>query len=370
MNGNISKYQQVIQWVQERLKSGELTVGQKLESENEISQYFGISRQTVRHALSVLEKKGVIESRQGSGSYILPGNGMEKAKKSTGLNTAVIVSTYIDGYIFPNVMRGMIRVLEKEKWKTRIMFTNNEFETERKVLRQLLEDEEIGGIIMEPVRTEIFNPNVDDYRALCEKNIPIIFLHSYCKELDIPHVSVNDRKVGYMAVRYLLERGHRKIAGIFKLDDGRVNLRYSGYVQALSESQIEISNKKVLWMDTEEVQDMYRSKDRILKRLEDCTACFCYSDEIAVRLLKICEMAGIAIPEKLSVISVRNLEFSEWGGVTLTSVTYPLEELGEKAASNILTLWNNPMFHTSYECEPKIETGNSVKTLKQKYGEE
>ena len=81
MNGNISKYQQVIQWVQERLKSGELTVGQKLESENEISQYFGISRQTVRHALSVLEKKGVIESRQGSGSYILPGNGMEKQRK-------------------------------------------------------------------------------------------------------------------------------------------------------------------------------------------------------------------------------------------------------------------------------------------------
>lgn len=42
----------------------------RLPTEAAISQRYKVSRQTVRQALSVLEQEGLIEKRQGSGSYI------------------------------------------------------------------------------------------------------------------------------------------------------------------------------------------------------------------------------------------------------------------------------------------------------------
>ena len=44
-----SKYLQVIEWVKNRIEAGELSAGDKLESENELSTMFHISRQTARH---------------------------------------------------------------------------------------------------------------------------------------------------------------------------------------------------------------------------------------------------------------------------------------------------------------------------------
>ena len=52
-----AKYQKVTEWIYNRIVSGELSGGDRLESENEISELFQISRQTVRHAFAILERK-------------------------------------------------------------------------------------------------------------------------------------------------------------------------------------------------------------------------------------------------------------------------------------------------------------------------
>ena len=42
----------------------------RIPTEMEIAEQYGVSRQTVRNALDLLEQEGLIERRQGSGSYI------------------------------------------------------------------------------------------------------------------------------------------------------------------------------------------------------------------------------------------------------------------------------------------------------------
>ena len=49
-----AKYKQVVDWVKNRIETGELRDGDKLETEQEIGKRFGISRQTVRHGLEQL----------------------------------------------------------------------------------------------------------------------------------------------------------------------------------------------------------------------------------------------------------------------------------------------------------------------------
>lgn len=54
----------------EKIVSGELTEGDKLPSENEISRAFGVSRPVIREALTRLQADGLVYSRQGAGSFV------------------------------------------------------------------------------------------------------------------------------------------------------------------------------------------------------------------------------------------------------------------------------------------------------------
>jgi GntR family transcriptional regulator, transcriptional repressor for pyruvate dehydrogenase complex len=54
----------------ELIREGELSVGSKLPSEQEMARSFGVSRPVVREGLGRLRSIGVIESRSGSGSFV------------------------------------------------------------------------------------------------------------------------------------------------------------------------------------------------------------------------------------------------------------------------------------------------------------
>lgn len=54
----------------ERIVSGELKVGDKLPSENEIARAFSVSRPVIREALLRLQANGLIKTRQGVGSFV------------------------------------------------------------------------------------------------------------------------------------------------------------------------------------------------------------------------------------------------------------------------------------------------------------
>ncbi|MFC0273470.1 FadR/GntR family transcriptional regulator [Metabacillus herbersteinensis] len=63
-------YQVVVDQIKEYFLNGELKPGDKLPTERELANLFNVSRTSVREALKKLEIKGLIEIRQGSGSFI------------------------------------------------------------------------------------------------------------------------------------------------------------------------------------------------------------------------------------------------------------------------------------------------------------
>jgi GntR family transcriptional regulator, histidine utilization repressor len=56
--------------IRQRIADGGWQAGMRLPSERELVQQFGCARMTVHHALRELEDEGLIERRQGSGSYV------------------------------------------------------------------------------------------------------------------------------------------------------------------------------------------------------------------------------------------------------------------------------------------------------------
>lgn len=357
--GRAPKYQQITEWIQNQIASGELSCGDRMESEHELSARFQLSRQTVRHALSELEQAGIVSRVKGSGTYIQYGTGGTAPLSQT----VTIISTYADSYIFPKLLQVMVRRLSKAGYSTKIMFTNNRVETEGRLLRQILSDGSRDPLLVEPVMSGLPNPNLSYYRKLQAAGIPILFFHSFYPELPVPHVSMDDRAVGRAATDYLLSRGHTRIGGIFKSDDGQGRLRYAGFIDAMRASGVGIREECISWTDTQELRDQLSYSPYILRRLQTCSACVCYNDEIAHLVTGQCLAAGIRIPEDLSLISVDNSELAKLNAVPLTSVIHPLETLGEKVAENLLQFIEDRGYEATFEFAPEIEERVSVLTL-------
>jgi DNA-binding FadR family transcriptional regulator len=76
-------YEQVAHDIATDIASGKYAVGQRLPSERDLAQVFGVSRPTVREAIISLELDGLVEVRLGSGVYVMsrhPPGGQAGAK--------------------------------------------------------------------------------------------------------------------------------------------------------------------------------------------------------------------------------------------------------------------------------------------------
>lgn len=66
-------YEQIARAIRLRIVAGELVPGDRLPNERELAQSYGVSRNVVREAVRALAKDGLVEVRQGSGTYVSDG---------------------------------------------------------------------------------------------------------------------------------------------------------------------------------------------------------------------------------------------------------------------------------------------------------
>lgn len=376
MGTGTPKYQILLDWVMENAESGKMKRGSKIPSENELAEMFGISRQTVRHAIGLLEQKDVVKRVRGSGTYLEygePGENEEakERRKSAGpkenspkrYQNVAVISTYADDYIFPSVIQGIERTLSKNHYTMQIAFTRNRVSREREALVNLIGKNCIDGLILEPAQSALPNANMNLYQTLAGRHIPILCFHCSNWEMDFPCVAMDDRRVGEQAASCLLQAGHKKIGGIFKSDDSQGHLRYQGFGQALKEAGIKLKGKEVVWMDTVSMAEMELWADYLFHRLEGCTAVVCYNDQVAYRVAGLCEQRGIRVPEDLSLVGIDHLEQAFGGQRKITSFQHPKEALGRKAAENMIRMIEDPLFDGNYLFDARLVELGTVKQI-------
>ena len=63
-------YEYVFDYCSEKILSGELKLNDKIPTERELAEEMGVSRNSVREVMHMLEITGLIECQQGSGNYV------------------------------------------------------------------------------------------------------------------------------------------------------------------------------------------------------------------------------------------------------------------------------------------------------------
>ena len=354
------KHEQVSEWLRERIRSGEWKDGDKLLSEHELARRFGISRQTVRQAVGTLVNEGLLLRRQGSGTYVAGRGGTPRSRSGT----IGVVTTYLDRYVFPDIIHGIEQVLTAAGYQMQLGITHNRTQDEGAVLASMLKSR-VDGLIVEPTKSALPNPNLPLYRKIGEENIPVIFLNGYYAMLDIPHVSADDYAAGKTAARCLLEHGHRQLFGIFKSDDIQGHFRFSGFVHALQEAGLVYDDSGVLWYVTEDLEQIFSPEnDRyLLERLAGHSAAVCYNDEVACVLEETLRRNGLAVPEDISLVSFDNSSLATLGGMALSSVDYPFWEIGQTAARQMVACLETGARLTGHSFPPRLMERDSVKSL-------
>lgn len=69
-DSEVPLYLQVAEWIRENIYKGELTTGDRVPSENQIMERLGVSRGTVKKAVSMLVKEGLLIQVQGKGTFV------------------------------------------------------------------------------------------------------------------------------------------------------------------------------------------------------------------------------------------------------------------------------------------------------------
>lgn len=356
MSEKLPKYQRLVVWAKEQLEQGRFHQGDRFYSEYELADLFSISRQTVRQAIGILEQENYVESKRGSGTFVI----YDPARPSATGKTIGVISTYLDSYIFPSIIKGIEAILTQQGYTMQLMLTHNQIENETRALLSML-DNQVDGLIVEPTKSGLPNPNLPYYRQLQETGVPVIFFNACYPELSFPCVAMDDHLAGKRATEYLIGQGHLDIAGIFQSDDRQGHLRYAGYLEALNEGGAQVKSSLVTWFQTEESETVITENPRLQALLNQCTAVLCYNDSIALTLYQQCREWGIKIPEDLSIIGIDNSELATLADPPLTSVAHPSEALGRKTAEQLLLLLKDADHKAGFAFSPKLVLRESVK---------
>ncbi len=355
------KYLKIVNWIKKQIADGTLTVGDKLQSENELSEFFSLSRQTVRQATSILENDGVLERRRGSGTYVASTRIVQRAVTMT----IGVITTYLDDYLFPRVIQGIDRVLTSNGYSMQLAITYNKVENEMKILEMMLA-KGVDGLIVEPTKSGLPNINMELYRQIKRQGIPCVFFHATYQGMHFPSVAMDDYACGQAAAAYLVERNHKNIAGLFKSDDIQGHLRYAGCAGELKKNKMTLKEDSIVWFTTEDLDvDVLGSfEQRVLRRIEGCSAIICYNDQVALKVADLLLRIGIRVPEEVSIISFDDSSLATVGPVDLTTFIHPKEELGRVAAENLLKIIRREHCPSEVKFPPEIKERNSVRQLK------
>ncbi|WP_340614878.1 HTH-type transcriptional repressor PurR [Xenorhabdus thailandensis] len=166
---------------------------------------------------------------------------------------------------------------------------------------------------------------------------------------------------GYLAGRYLIERGHRDIASIpGPLARNTGGGRHQGFLKALKEGNIAIRDEWIVQGDFEP-ESGYQAMYKILNQKHRPTAVFCGGDVMAMGAICAADELGLRVPQDISIIGYDNIRNARYFTPALTTIHQPKERLGQMAFSMLLDrIVNKREDAQTIEVHPRLVERRSV----------
>ena len=245
----------------------------------------------------------------------------------------VLVGDLCGGPFFAQMMRGIEDVILPEKKYVIVMSGNHNHDREKDCIEALMLRRCDALIIHSKALSD------DELIEYSQSGIPMVFVNRLVSSLEDRSVWVDITAGMADAVRHLIANGHRKIAYICSDDAAFADEkdRMAGYKMALEEAGIEFDPNIVSAAFPDE-NGGYRAIESLLMRDAGFTAFVAYNDAMAIGAISALADNNIAVPGQVSAVGYDDNPISNYIKPKLTTVRYPIEEVGKRAATLALSL--------------------------------
>jgi len=248
-----------------------------------------------------------------------------------GCVLSVTKNKYNDPY-FMSILSGVEEQLQSNGYELTFIKTGAELE-DKKALYSAFSNPVSGLILMESLNSEIYQ--------FIRNQVPnIVGIDTWWEDID--NVGYDHYRVASVAVQHLIDKGHKKIGfigGSGMSGNIKSSQRYRGYYASLHAAGLTVNPDWVIdcaWDENlcmEKVSQLYQKED-------SPTAFFVASDLMAMAALSSLYKMGIAVPDKVAVIGLSNIEISKYSNPPLTTIEIPTKEIGMVAVDLLLARIN------------------------------
>ena len=208
-------------------------------------------------------------------------------------------------------------------------------------------------------------PRVED-KELIELNaqIPLVVVDRKVEHDDIVQVYLDNTRGAEVATEHLIGLGHKKIGFIMGPESvPNSHTRFEGYETALQHADIPLDRELVFQGDF--LVETGRAALDYFETLQEMpTAMFCSNDLMAIGVLERANELGIEIPQHYSLIGFDNIFLSSLVSPALTTISYPVLEMGTKAITLLLdSLLSDSKVQMSENLEHNLIIRSSTRSI-------
>ncbi|GAB2701425.1 substrate-binding domain-containing protein [Paenibacillus thermoaerophilus] len=308
----------VMQDIADRLKISKNSVSQALSGKD------GVSEETRRKVIRTAEEMGYQYERKRS-------RGGSKQARSIGLIASEF--TFTTKTFFGDIFLAIER--EAQQHNIRLLIQSvNPSARDTLTLPDFIDDRLVEGVLV------LSHISTDYINKVISRDIPTVLVDHHHPLIQADAVLTNNRFGAYLAVKHLIDLGHRHIAVIGNTDASpSYQERWEGYMLALRDHGIE-PRQDLMFVHVKEDETWISETVQSLR--QQPSAWFCLNDGFAFFVCAALKHLGLRIPEDVSICGFDNSHFSQISDPKITTMDIDLDQFARKAFAQLLWRIKHP----------------------------
>ena len=337
---SVPRYRSIADAIGRAVLAGRFVPGQRLPPRVTLARELGVNETTIRRAYQQLEQAGVLVSRQGSGTYVLP-DALARLQSSPPRQFELI--TVIGGTPHPTD-----RPYDQRLFVSDILVGVNQVpgcDRCRFVFAEALTRELAGRLPADSAVLTCCELTGEAWVALellKQRGIPAAAAWWHPdptgKPLPLPFVHMNSHTAAALACRHLIDCGYRRIGYVGKkvAATSFFGPKFFEFTNVMHEAGLDYRAADVLDVGHGGICEAYKATCRLLDTGDWPEAFFVDTDFHAMQVMQAIQDAGLNVPADIGVIGYDGVPEAAWSEPPLTTVAAPRRAIGRRAAQMLL----------------------------------
>lgn len=233
----------------------------------------------------------------------------------------------IQNQFYSNIVRGIEDVAYGKDYAV-ILCNSDENPSKERFYLDVLQSESVDGIILPPIHQ--YSKVVE---GLIESGVPVVCVDRKLVRENVDTVVINNEKGGYMAVKHLIDHGHKRIAILSSSPQfSSFEERQKGYERALMENGLELDHALIKEGDPRSTETARELTEELLGLDIPPTAIFATNNLMTLGVIEAVNEAKLKIPSEISIIGFDDMPWAKAIVPPLTVIKQPGYEMGRRAA--------------------------------------